>query len=170
MENNLRANRQGLRVGRRQKKWTLWDILSIAIIIANISYLGYDYHYWQESPFPVYIFLGLQPILLILAVRIPFSRVSVSLAQKSLVVIILMLGINTAFGYYMLQTLYKDYPDFLRKEYYIEGIILVLIPEAVAVLFFVIVFVVICLLVMEHRRIRQRYRLEEEGIEYVEDN
>ena len=85
-------------------------------------------------------------------------------------VLILLLGINTAVGYYMLQQLYRDYPDFLKREYYIEGIVLVLIPQAVAVLFFVIVFVVLCLLVMEHRRMRQRFRLEEEGIEFVEDN
>lgn len=84
-------------------------------------------------------------------------------------VLILFLGINTAVGYYMLQQLYKDYPDFLKPQYYIEAIVFVLIPQSVAILFFVIVFVVICLLVIEQRR-RHRYRLEEEGMDFVEDN
>jgi hypothetical protein len=57
----------------------------------------------------------------------------------------------------------------LKPHYYIEGIVLVLIPESVAILFFVIVFVVICLVVIEQRR-RNRYRMDFEQIDLPEDN
>ena len=70
----------------------------------------------------------------------------------------------------MLNQLHQEYPDFLKKEYYIEGIALVMFPQVVAVVFISIVFIVLFIVLMENRRWRNRFRFEEEGNGIVEEN
>ena len=79
-------------------------------------------------------------------------------------VLILMLLANTVCGTIWLVNFRKDNVDFLTTRYYVESVILLSIPIGIAC-FFVIAFgVVICLMYLEHRRMRRAQRLEDEGL------
>lgn len=79
---------------------------------------------------------------------------------------ILVLGLiaNTVQGIVWLTKIKKEDEDYLKTGYYVESIVLLSIPLAIASFFVVVLFVVIGILILEHRRNFNRMRrLEDEG-------
>ncbi len=83
---------------------------------------------------------------------------------------VLFLLINTVCGSIWFTQYQREHEDFLKTQYFIEAIILLSIPISIAGFSVVLFFVVVCLLIMEHRRMRNRQRFEDEGGDIIEDN
>lgn len=84
--------------------------------------------------------------------------------ECSMFFIILGLMINTICGVVWLMRFRTENKDYLKTSYYVESIILLTIPIAIACFFVIIFFVVIFMLAFEHRRLRRMHRMEDEGL------
>ena len=79
-------------------------------------------------------------------------------------IFILGLIANTLLGMVWLVKIKKEDEDYLKTKYYVESIVLLSIPIAIASFFVVVIFVVIGIMIIEQRRSNLRMRrLEDEG-------
>jgi uncharacterized membrane protein SirB2 len=85
-----------------------------------------------------------------------------------MIIIILLLIANTVCGTIWLVKFRNEHEEFLKTRYYVLSIILLSIPIGIAAFFVVIFLVVICMLYMDHRRMREHQRLDDEGLYDVE--
>ena len=83
-------------------------------------------------------------------------------------VIIVGLLANTIGGAIWLVKFRTEHEEYLKTRYYVESIILLSIPIAIACFFVIIFIVVVTLLFIEHGRSRRMARLEEEGVYDIE--
>jgi len=97
------------------------------------------------------VFLLVQVILLTLIVRVPMSRHH-RWKDHVMLLLFVLLVTNTVLGCVWLSSLSKEYEEYLKTRYYIESLILLAIPIAVAFFFVVFFFVGLCYIYFENRR------------------
>lgn len=121
----------------------------------------YDYEYWNQAPQPFYIFILIQVILLILLVRVPFSNI----LHKGAIYIVIVTSLitNTVGGMIWLINFRKEHENYLKTRYFVESIILLSIPIAIAAFFVLVFVIVVVIMLIEHRRHSRMQRLDEEG-------
>ena len=119
-----------------------------------------DEDYWHEAPYPFYIFILLQYLLLALIIRVPIGTNCKAITISSVVCSIsLAIMINVGVGIFQIRALMNPENNFdLKQEYVVWGFILICVPASILIFLFIIATKLFCFYIadLNHKKKRSR--------------
>lgn len=125
------------------KRFNAFDLIILALVGVNAYNFVNDIDYWRDAPVPFYVFIWTQLLSMLTLIRVPCTKFSSRCKDLTIMYCVFFIVANTITGTYEFVKLYKDHEDFLKTFYYVEGMILLGIPLAIATFFVIAIIVAI---------------------------
>lgn len=132
------------------------DLLLVGGWVYLLARVVKDEDYWKNAPYPFYIFILLQYVLLALIIRVPIGTACKATTVSGVVCCLsLMIKVNLCVGIYQMRALTDQEAEVkfqLTQEYMVWGFILICVPASILIFLVIVVVKLFCFYIADRNQ------------------